>query len=192
MALRRDAFEALKPRSVDDELKRSDAASLSGVPLLRFGVFCAAKISRTGVQTIPEVADTKILFNVVEYDNYAVETNSQELMAVIGGSAGITVQRAGIYMVCARALWDGDGTADGVVRQLSIRKNTAFIARDQTWIGAGNALNVPTNRIAEPFALVRGDLIEAYVFHDRDPNASLGLVSEGESSFLSVHWVALG
>ena len=187
MPLRRDALDGLNTRSPDAEVKRTDATSLYGAPLLRGGVFMAAKMRRSVSQSISNGVNTKVDFNVKVYDNWDKETQANEKMLDFA-TEKIEIRRAGIYWVSARVVWDDPNAGD--VRQCSIQKNGVFIARDQAWVGAGNAaLSVPVCKINEPMALVRGDDLSLHVLHNR--GESLSILAEGESPYLAVTWMAL-
>lgn len=186
MSLRRDALDELRGKGPDAEVKRTDATSLYGVPLLRGGIFAAAKMRRTTNQSIVTATDTIVGFDVKVYDNWDSETQGSEKILDLSANK-IEIRRAGIYQVSAHVAWDGDNSGD--YRQASIRKNGAFLTRNQTWVGTGSANSRPTNEINEPIALVRGDDITLLVKHNRGIN--LNIVAEGESPYLAVTWIAL-
>ena len=186
MSLRRDALDELRGKGPDAGVKRTDAGSLYGVPLLKGGIFLAAKMRRGSAQSIVTGTNTLVIFDVKVYDNWDSETQGSEKILDLGANK-IEIRRAGIYQVSARIVWDDLNFGD--IRQASIQKNGAFLARNQTWIGTQDALSRPTNEINEPVALVRGDDLTLHVLHNRGIN--LDIFSEGESPYLAVTWMAL-
>ncbi len=187
MSFRRDALDMLRGKGPDADVKRTDADSLNGVPLLRGGIFCAAKMRRETLQSIPSGADTLVAFSTKIYDNWDRETKGNEKM-VDTGAEKIEIRRAGIYWVSARVVWDDPN--GGNIRQLTVKVNGGVMCRAQGWIGTGNAtLSLPTCEVNEPLALVRGDDLSMTVLHDRGSN--LNILVEGETPYLAATWQAL-
>ncbi len=189
MGLRRDALDALRQRAVDAEIKGTDANTMMGVPILRGGIFPAAKMRRSVLQTITTGNDTLVVFDVKVYDNWDKETQGNEKMLDLVNEK-IEIRRAGIYLVQARVKWDGDDLSADLL-QLTVKLNGALIARSQAWIGTGNTvLSFPTCEINEPLALVRGDDLTMTVLHNRVA-ASMNIIVEGQTPYLAATWQAL-
>lgn len=189
MPLRRDPIDELRGRGPDAGIKRTDATSQYGVPLLRGGIYPAAKMRRSTLQTIATGTDTPVAFNTKIYDNWDKETQGNEKMLDLA-TEKIEIRRAGIYWVSARVVWDGDDLSVDLL-QLTVKVNGGVMGRSQSWIGSGNAsLSFPTNEINEPLALVRGDDLSMSVLHNRS-GASMNIIAEGQTPYLAATWQAL-
>ena len=187
MGLRRDALDMLRGKGPDAEVKRTDADSINGLPLLRGGIFLAAKMRRSVFQVITAGSDTLVDFNITVYDNWDKETQGNEKMLDLA-TEKIEIRRAGIYWVSARVVWDDPNGGD--IRQLTVKVNGSVMCRSQGWIGTGNAtLSFPTCEVNEPLALVRGDDLSMTVLHNRGSN--LNIIAEGQTPYLAATWQAL-
>lgn len=187
--MRRDPLDELRGKGPDAEVKRTDATSLYGVPLLRGGIFMAAKMRRSVLQSIPTGVDTLVVFDTKMYDNWDKETQGNEKMLDLANEK-IEIRRAGIYGVSARVVWDGDDLSADLL-QLTVKVNGGVMGRAQAWIGTGNAsLSFPTCAVNEPLVLVRGDDISMSVLHNRS-GAPMNIIVEGETPYLAATWQAL-
>lgn len=189
MATRRDPIDELRGKGPDAGVKRTDATSLYGVPLLRSGIFMAAKMRRTVLQSIPTLTDEAVNYNEKIYDNWDKETQGNEKMLDLATNK-IEIRRAGIYWVSARVVWDGDDLSVDLL-QLTVKVNGAVMCRGQAWKGTGNpVLSFPTCEVNEPIPLVRGDDLSASVLHNRS-SASMNIIVEGQTPYLAATWQAL-
>jgi len=131
-----------------------------------------ARIYRSTAQSIPDSTETKIQFNVENYDinNEFDNVTNYRFTAKTNGYYLIVIQ-SGIQ----------NATADKIVLVYIYKNGVSYTANQVTT----NAISVPRIFLVDVIPLNIGDYIEGYIYHNfgSNQNSSTG----STSNFLSIH-----
>ncbi len=142
-------LEARLRREVDPSIAlERDLIDLGQVP--------SCGIHKTGNQTINNITDTEISFGTVTWDT--------DQMADIANN-GITIRRAGIYLVTCSIQWTIEGTN---LRTMRISVNDTISFTGQSINSHGTV--APRLSCAAPRYFDVGDTITVLVFHNKGAN----------------------
>ena len=156
-------------RSTDEDIVRAKAGGQDIFEGYSSGIFSlvkqsAVKLRKTTVQTISNLTETKIQFNVVDVDvqNEWNTTNYR-----------FTCTKTGYYLICASIVYINSSWSSGDFANLSVYKNGVAhlkLDREQVDYDITRYLKL---RGAAIIYLNAGDYIEIYTIHDRGADTDI-------------------